>query len=325
MVRTNDSSDATISEAWRAHRSYLVNLAFSMLRDIGAAEDAVQEAFGRLAAADLGRIDDLRGWLIVVTSRICLDLIGSARSRHEETAEPAVVDLLPPTPPASSADPADRITLDDDVRRALLVVLERLSPAERVAFVLHDVFGLPFETIAETVGRPAPTCRQLARRARLAIRADDGRNVRVDPAEHRQVVERFIQACANGDLAGLLPLLDANVSGEIDLGADDPRTGTVLHGAHRVARNLLRYFGEWTALVSDATTGPPAILAFVACRPYALIALTIEDEIVTKIHVTAQPAEVGSPAARHLHRYDVGQIDSPPSGSIGDKNAQEQG
>jgi RNA polymerase sigma-70 factor (ECF subfamily) len=299
MVRADDPSDTPVSAAWRAHRSYLVNLAFSMLRDIGAAEDAVQEAFGRLTGADVERIEDLRGWLIVVTSRICFDQIGSARARHEATAEPAAIDLLPSTSPSSSADPADRITLDDDVRRALLVVLERLSPAERVAFVLHDVFGLPFETIAETVGRSAPTCRQLARRARLAVRTDKPRDRPVDPLKHREVVERFIQACANGDLDGLLPLLDANVSGEVDLGARDIRTGVVVHGPRRVGRNLLHYFGEWTTLVSDLDTGQPAVLAFLARRPYALIALTIEDRLITKIHVTANPAKAGILATGH--------------------------
>ena len=149
--------DETISQAYQAHRPDLVDLAFRMLGDIGAAEDAVQDAFSRLMRADVGEIEDYRGWLIVVTSRLCLDQIRSARSRRERTHDAAEIEFIAPPQPGL-ADPADRITFDDRVRIALLVMLRRLSPAERVVFVLHDVFSVPFDTIAETVGRSAPAC-----------------------------------------------------------------------------------------------------------------------------------------------------------------------
>ena len=149
------------------------------------AEDVVQEAFHRLSQSDFDAIEDARGWLIVVTSRLCLDVIRSARTAASgRWAAPleahAGAAARSGTSAAASLDPADRVTLDDGVRLALLVVLERLSPAERVAFVLHDIFGLSFDTVAKTVGRPEATCRQLARRAGLKLDAPESKGQRRD-------------------------------------------------------------------------------------------------------------------------------------------------
>src|SRR5437667_2409865 len=163
--------DATIRQAYREHRPYLVDLAFRMLGDLGAAEDVVQDAFARLMRADPGEIDDERGWLIVVTGRLCLDLIRSARARRERASDPGDFELAAAPAQPALADPADRVTFDDGVRLALLVMLQRLSPAERVVFILHDIFQLPFGAVAETVGKTTPACRQLARRARQKISA----------------------------------------------------------------------------------------------------------------------------------------------------------
>jgi RNA polymerase sigma-70 factor (ECF subfamily) len=142
-----------------------------LLRDIGAAEDAVQEAFARFADSDNPSIQDERAWLIVVTSRICLDQINSARHRRERAFDTDTIEFAgePTTTAPASVDPADRVTLDDEVRSGLLIVLDRLTPAERVVFVLHDMFRTPFDEIAEMIGRPVATTRQLARRARLKI------------------------------------------------------------------------------------------------------------------------------------------------------------
>jgi RNA polymerase sigma-70 factor (ECF subfamily) len=279
------------------HRPYLVNLAYSMLRDIAGAEDASQEAFARLANADVERINDLRGWLTVVTSRICLDQIGSARVRKETVVEPTTIETVAPAPSGWSADPADRVTLDDEVRLALLVVLQRLTPSERAAFVLHDVFGLPYDTVACAIGRPAPTCRQLAHRARLAIRAERPLTTGIDLAEQRRVTERFLAACAAGDLDDLLAVLAPDVEGGVDLGPMDRRTGVVVHGAQAVARNLLRYFGSWTTLVEIPTAGPALVLAFVAGRLYAVLTLTSRGDAVIDIHVTADPTKLAHLAA----------------------------
>src|SRR6185437_1573439 len=187
--------DAKISLAYQQNRPYLVDLAFRMLGDIGAAQDTVQDAFSRLLRTELDEIEDLRGWLIVVTSRLCLDQIRSARTRRERAHDAAEIEFVPaalasvPAQP-ELADPADRVTFDDSVSLALLVVLQRLSPAERCVFVLHDIFGLPFD---------------------------------VASAEHRQVTDTFIKACADGDLDGLLAVLAPDAWGAIDFGPDaDP-------------------------------------------------------------------------------------------------------
>jgi RNA polymerase sigma-70 factor, ECF subfamily len=294
MGISDKSTGARLSEAWRANRPYLVDLAFAMLRDIGAAEDAVQEAFARLADAESGRIEDQRGWLIVVTSRICLDQINSARSRLEHAHEMSRIELAgPPLSQVPSVDPADRVTLDDEVRLALLVVLQRLKPAERVVFVLHDIFQLPFDTIAETLGRSASGCRQLARRARLKIKSESpGTGVEVDVAEHRLVAERFIQACSDGDLSALLTLLHPDVSADVDLGPLDERSGTGARGSSRVARGLLRYFGPGTTLVSNPSAGRTVVLAFVNQRLYAVILLSTEGQLITKLHTIADPDKI---------------------------------
>jgi RNA polymerase sigma-70 factor (ECF subfamily) len=260
-------------------------MAFRMLGDIGRAEDVVQEAFHRLSQSDFDAIQDARGWLIVVTSRLCLDVIRSARNRHERPVEESELVERVDIVRLGSADPADRVTLDDSVRLALLVILERLSPAERVAFVLHDIFGVPFDTVAETVGRPEATCRQLARRARLKLEADDGgRRIPVSPDEHRLVTDRFIAACANGSFEDLMAVLDPDVSGGVDL-----LPGLVVHGADRVAANLLRYWGDRASLVSLPLVDNPCLLAFVDREVAGLISLTVRGERISEVHVFAAP------------------------------------
>ncbi len=279
-------TEQQINDAWVEHRSYLVDLAFRMLGDIGQAEDVVQEAFYRLARSDFESIEDERGWLIVVTSRLCLDLIGSARSRHEYSVGADDLDTQSFGRPTS--DPADRVTLDDSVRLALLVVLERLSPAERVAYVLHDIFQVPFDAIAETVGRPPATCRQLAKRARGKLESSEERGrVDVTASEHRLVTERFIAACATGSIDELLTVLDPDVSGGVDL-----RPGLVVRGARRVAANILTYWGRHPSLVSLPIAGHPCVLAFVDRDLAGVIALTVKNERISEIHVQADSAKL---------------------------------
>jgi RNA polymerase sigma-70 factor (ECF subfamily) len=294
MGATGKPTESQLSEVWTMNRSYLVDLAFAMLRDIGAAEDAVQEAFARLAVTDFDSIEDKRGWLIVVTSRICINQINSARSRREQTHETSTIESIGVSvPQALPVDPADRVTLDDEVRLALLVVLQQLKPAERVVFVLHDIFRLPFDTIAETMGRSPASCRQLARRARMRVTAkSDYAGIEVDTVEERLVTERFIQACSNGDVSGLLELLEPGASGGVDLGPGDQRTGQVVHGSRRVARNLLRYFGSWTTLVSNPLGGHSIVLAFVEQRLYAVILLSLRSDLIQEIHVIADPEKL---------------------------------
>jgi RNA polymerase sigma-70 factor (ECF subfamily) len=281
--------EKTVGDAYQAHRPYLVDLAFRMLGDLGAAEDVVQDAFSRLMAVPAGEIEDYRGWLIVVTSRLCLDQIRSARARRERAHDAAEIEFIA-APQSELADPADRVTFDDRVRIALLVMLQRLSPAERVAFVLHDVFGVPFDTIAETVGRSAPACRQLARRARQKIAAGQpGSGSEVAAGEHRAVTEKFLTACATGDIAGLLEVLDPGAWGELVLGPDATRREPVITGAERVARNLVRFWGEGTTLVSLSAAGQPALLGFVGHRLTAVLVLVMRGERIAAVQVIADP------------------------------------
>ncbi|MGA7131553.1 MAG: RNA polymerase sigma factor SigI [Mycobacterium sp.] len=289
MSQPQSASDQ-ISEAWRRHRPYLVNLAYQVLGDVGDAEDVAQEAFLRLSRADLSEIEDVRAWLTVVTGRLCLDQVRSARARYERAVElgPEVAALNQSRRP----DPADRVTLDDEIRTALLEVLRRLSPGERVSFVLHDVFGLPFDAIAETVGRPAGTCRQLARRARAKFAVAQPKPGEVSVAEHQVVTEKFITACANGDLDALAAVLDPTVWGVGNVLTDPALPPQINHGPHDVAVNLLRYLGPGVTVVSGPA-GQPVLLAFAECRLFAVIVLTVGDQLVTKIEATADPSARG--------------------------------
>ena len=287
-------SEGRLGEAWHAHRAHLINVAFRILGDIGAAEDAVQEAYSRLLRTTPEEINDERGWLTVVTSRICLDQIRSARSRLDRPAPSERFEIADAT---AGIDPADRVTLDDNVRVALHVVLERLSPAERVVFVMHDIFRIPFDTIGETVGRSPSTCRQLASRARHRIAgASDLAPIDVAPAEEQVVTEAFISACATGDMTALLATLDPDVSGDGDFGPG-VAVPPVAVGAATVARRTLGFLGHGATLVSHPTSAGPALLAFVDRRLLAVLELTIVDRRITHLHAAGDPATIEATSA----------------------------
>lgn len=265
--------------AWRSHHPYLVNLAYQMLGDIGGAEDVAQEAFLRLSRAS--QVEDIRAWLTVVAGRLCLDQLRSARARHEQSDETGALD----TTQSREVDPADRVTLDDDVRTALLEVLRRLNPGERVSFVLHDVFQMPFEEIAETVGRPVGTCRQLARRARAKFVDASPRVADVTDVEHRIVTEKFITACANGDLEALAAVLDPSVWGVATFVGGGPQQ--INRGRDTVAPNLLRFLGHGATLVA----GPAGeVLGFADRWLAVVLVLTVRDERIIKIEATVDPS-----------------------------------
>ena len=281
-MEQSPSSTDQIADAWRRHRPYLVNLGYQIIGDVGDAEDVAQEAFLRLSRTAPDEIDDVRGWLTVVASRLCLDQVRSARARYERTGEPSDYGR-------AGDDPADRVTLDDEIRTALMEVLRRLSPAERVAFVLHDIFGMPFDMIAETVGRPAGTCRQLARRARAKFTVAQPKFSEVASAEHQLVTEKFITACANGDIASLTAVLDPTVWGSATILADPAPLSQVNHGPHDVATNLLQYVGPGVTLVSGPA-GQAVLLAFAEGRLFAAVVLTIRGRLIAKIEAIADPA-----------------------------------
>ncbi|MGB7111479.1 MAG: RNA polymerase sigma factor SigI [Mycobacterium sp.] len=281
------SATDRINEVWRQHRPYLVNLAYQMLGDVGDAEDVAQEAFLRLSRADVDGIEDVRAWLTVVAGRLCLDQVRSARARYERPAD--IGSEVAALNQARRLDPADQVTLDDEIRTALLEVLRRLSPAERVSFVLHDVFGVPFDAIAETVGRPIGTCRQLARRARAKFAMAQPKPAEVSVAEHQVATDKFITACANGDVDALAAVLDPTVWGVGTVLVDPAPPPQINHGPHDVAANLMRYLGPGVTVVSGPA-GQPVLLAFAERRLFAVVVLTVRDDLVIKIEATADPS-----------------------------------
>ena len=284
-----------ISEIWSQHRRYLVDLAFRMLGSIQDAEDVVQEAFSRLLTQQVDEIDDMRGWLVVVVSRLCLDQLRSAKSRRE--SQTASIDEVTPPPIATApitTDPADRVTLDDSIRIALLVVLQQLSPAERAVFVLHDVFQFSFDAVGTIVGRTPAACRQLASRARRRIEAEAGpARFTADTVEQQRVTQRFIEACAGGDLDALLALLDADAVGDVDLGPLMPARAP-LRGRAVVARNILGFFGpeSGTTLVSHPVNGHPGLIAFRGGRLFSIVQLRTRDDVVHDLHAVADPQKL---------------------------------
>jgi RNA polymerase sigma-70 factor (ECF subfamily) len=218
----------TAAERFASARPRLLRLAYSELGDLGEAEDVVQDAWLRLEGADPETIENLEGWLTTVVARLALNRLRSARARRETYVGP----WLPE--PLVSDDPADRVTLDESVSYALLTVLEQLSPAERTAFVLHDVFDVPFDDVAGIVGRTPEAVRQLASRARRHVASERPRfNASSD--EHDRAVRAFAQAVTEGSLEGLVAVLDPEVVWTSDGGGRVSAARKPVHGGARVA------------------------------------------------------------------------------------------
>jgi RNA polymerase sigma-70 factor (ECF subfamily) len=284
-MTTPPTDDARFTGLWRAHRRRMLQLALRMLSDLGDAEDVVQEAFARLARTDIAALDDPEGWLVVVTGRLGLDRLRSRR-RHPADPWPTIGDTEggPTSGRGDPVDPADQVALVDSVTLSMHVVLERLSPAERTSFVLHDVFQLPFEEIGTIVGRSTESCRQLASRARRSVRAAAaGRRFVIDDDVGRLVAERFIAACTDGDLDGLLAVLDPAVDGTGDV------AGEHLVGADLVAPGILRYLGPAVGptLLHVPVGERAGVVAVREGRVLALVVLTVGDGRVTHVEAFA--------------------------------------
>jgi RNA polymerase sigma-70 factor (ECF subfamily) len=286
------------TDAWIQHRSYLLNIAYRLVGSLSEAEDLVQEAYTRLLRTDSEAITDLRGWLVVVVSRLCLDHLRSARTRRETSTGPWFPEPLVASGDAG-ADPADVVILDESVRMALLIVLEQLTPAERAVFVLHDVFQLSFEEVSPIVERTPAACRQIASRARRRIRGDTGeaRN-EVDAAELARVAERFIAACSGGDVRGLLEVLDPDVVGWADLGDVKTTLPLMSSGADEVADGALKLFGPKSAvrLLLAEVNGETGIVVALRGRPFAVLVLKVRAERILAIYAIADRAKL-----RHVH------------------------
>jgi RNA polymerase sigma factor (sigma-70 family) len=281
-------------------RRRLVGLAYRMLGTVSEAEDAVQEAYlrwYRLDDAERAGIANPAGWLTRVTSRICLDMLGSARARREQYVgqwlpEPVPTDLFVGDAPGrgrSADDPLDRVTLDESVSTALLIVLEAMTPAERVAFILHDVFAYPFDEIAGIVGRSPTATRQLASSARRRVRSQRTRPV--DPAEHARLVRAFADASQGGDLDALAALLDPAVSLRADGGGIVKAALNPITGAAKVARFMLGVLAKQpTVRLAPLTTADGAALALMRGDDVTgVINLQADGDRITRVWIQWNP------------------------------------
>jgi len=299
-------ADARFDAVWNEHRRHLLDVAYRLLGSVSDSEDMVQEAYTRLVQTGLDGIDDPRAWLTTVVTRLCLDQLRSARVRREAYIGPWFPDpLVEGAEPLS--DPAERITLDDSVRMAMLIVLEELSPAERVVFVLHEIFQFPFEDVARMVDRTPAACRQLASRARRHVAEQRQARARsVDAAEQRRITERFIAAAATGEVGPLMEVLDPQVAGWADLGGQNERVREPLVGAEAVAARLLRFFGPATGIRLHAVlvNGEPGVIALRGELVASVLMLTAEQGRVTRIDAIGDPRKL-----RHL--APVARADQP--------------
>ncbi|MBI0382036.1 RNA polymerase sigma factor SigJ, partial [Streptomyces albiflaviniger] len=254
----------------------------------------VQETWLRWQALPADEVADPRAYLTTVISRICYDLLGSARVRRERYIGPWL-----PEPVVAAGGPEDRVTLDESVGLALLTVLERLTPAERTAFILHDVFSVPFPEIAEVVGRSPESVRQLASRARKRVRAEAPRRS-VDRAEHRRAVDAFLRAVMGGDMDGLLEILDPEVVWRSDGGGKVAAARLPVLGNEKVARfaqRLGRGFDPATMLVHhrDVNGAPGLVIVDSASGQAVVFAFSVHQGLITEIDAIVNPDKL-----RHL-------------------------
>ncbi|HEX4443366.1 MAG TPA: RNA polymerase sigma factor SigJ [Galbitalea sp.] len=239
---TEQDDELTVDDEVIGERRHLMSLSFRMLGIVAEAEDAVQETYARwyrMSQPERDAIESPRGWLTRVAGRVCLDVLDSARVRREAYVGPWLPESVPlhEVTPANVLDPLDRVTLDDTISTALLLVLESMTPAERVSFVLHDVFAVSFDDIAEIVGRSAAACRQLATSARRRMQSEGTREVSRE--HHDEVVRAFAAASQTGDIAALIAVLDPNVVLSSDGGGVVSAARRPVVGAENVARFLL--------------------------------------------------------------------------------------
>src|SRR5258706_9090639 len=283
-----DPPERDLAERFEEHRTHLRAVAYRMLGSLADADDVVQDAWLRASRADTSEVQNLGGWLTTVVARLCLDRLRTRASRREEP-----IDLAIPDPIISSADgvdPEQEALLADSIGLAMLIVLETLSPAERLAFVLHDTFGLPFEQIAPIVQRSPVATRQLASRARRQLR---GATMSAEVPMKRQweLVDAFLAAAREGDLDGLVKVLDPDVVIRADAGPGGGPLGRSreVRGAEAVAQQALvfRRFasGARRALVNGAAGG----VVFPEGRPYAVAAFRFDRSAITEIDFLIDP------------------------------------
>jgi RNA polymerase sigma-70 factor, ECF subfamily len=286
-----------LAVAFSQARARLVRVAYAILGTHTEAEDVVADCWLRLVAADEHEpVRDVESWAVVAVSRMALDVLRSARVRRERYVGPWLPEpvLTGSSGTGAAIDPADKVTLDDEVSYALLVVLEALSPPERTAFVLHDLFGVPFGEVAAVVGRSPASVRQLASRARRHVR-EHAPSPSVDAAGHRQVVEAFAVAAASGDLATLIRLLDPDVVLVSDGGGVVPSPREPVTGADRVARFALAVFAkahDEGQLERVDVNGAPGFAVYHHDDLAGIVSVTVTRERVTRVDIVRAPGKL---------------------------------
>jgi RNA polymerase sigma-70 factor (ECF subfamily) len=292
------------------HRAHLTGVAYRMLGSIADAEDAVQDAWLRLQRVDRAGIEDLRGWLTTVTGRLCLDRLRSARAVREAYVGPWLPEPLVARLPGDAPDPADVAVLDESIRMALLVVLERLTPEQRVAFVLHDVFGVPFDGVAGVLGVSPEAARQHASRARKAVHDRAPRRA-ASASDQRAVLNAFLAAARRGDLHGLVKLLDPDVVLTSDGGGLVQAARRPIEGAEKVARFLIGILDKArpAELVSElaSVNGEPGVVAWL--RP----AGSDELVLVGVVRVDLAPDGRAEQVQLIVNPEKLTRFDLPPS------------
>ncbi|MGW7238020.1 RNA polymerase sigma factor SigJ [Streptomyces sp. NPDC054804] len=281
-----------LARRFQEHRDRLRAVAYRMLGSLAEAEDAVQETWLKLGRTDADEIRNLGGWLTTVVGRVCLDMLRSRTARREQPIDETFVPD-PVVRPLSEVDPEKEAVEADSVGIALLIVLETLEPAERLAFVLHDMFAVPFDDIAPIVERGAAATRQLASRARRRVQ---GATPSADPdlGRQRQALEAFLAASRSGDFEALLAVLHPDVVLRVDSGAlvRGAAASKVLRGARSVAEGAFtfRQFSVWSRLV--LVNGTVGVVTMPEGRPLSVSAVTVVDGRITEMYILADPARL---------------------------------
>jgi RNA polymerase sigma-70 factor (ECF subfamily) len=287
-----------LADRFEEHRAHLRGVAYRMLGSLTDADDAVQDAWLRLSRSRAGEVQNLGGWLTTIVARVCLNMLRSRNFRREESFGFRVPD--PVVSPVGELQPEDEAVLADSVGLALLVVLDALAPAERLAFVLHDMFELPFEEIAPVIGRTPAAARQLASRARRRVKGAEVPAPDRDLARQREVVDAFFSAARGGDFDALVAVLDPEVVLRIDAGAGRPAASMVIRGAAAVAGQALS--GLTTALPavrlhSALVNGAAGVVMTRRGRPVTVMGFTIAEGRIVEIDSIADPERLRRIAA----------------------------
>ena len=275
-----------LAQQFEEHRIRLRAVAYRMLGSLSEADDAVQETWLRLSRTDSEEVENLGGWLTTVVARVSLNILRSRRSQREESLEVRMPE--PIVDRADGTDPEHEALLADSVGLALLVVLETLNPAERLAFVLHDMFAVPFDEIAPIVDRSPEAARQLASRARRRVQ---GENATPDADLHtqRQVIDAFLAAAREGDFEALLEVLDPNVVLRADSGAASIDASRVVRGAANVAGQALAFSRRDIDVRPALVNGAVGTVTLLDGRPFAIAGFTIRNRRIVEMDVLADP------------------------------------